>query len=239
MDPVSIAGLLMETGSILASLIRYAKDLQGARNEPRKLSEELFALKGILDHLLAQVDEKQPRRRSDTLNPEVLANVLQSTSGFLHSLLKDLEEPETKFKRLGKRLEWPFTQKEYDKHLIRLERVKSWLLLALVADNASLDRDLHEEMSNLATSMREDLHFLRQERVQSANRDLFRWMAPVDPATAHLRASKRREIGTGKWFIDGYLKDWLQGNDMHKKIALLMGKCMSHTPRVHSLIHGR
>lgn len=229
----------METGSIISSLIGYAKDLRGARTEPRKLSEELFALKGILEHLLGQIEEKEPRPRSHTFNPEVLTTVLQSTSEFLQSLLRDLEEPKTKFKRLGQLLEWPFTQKQFNEHLSRLERVKSWLLLALVADNASLDRDLHEEMGNLASSMREDLHIRSQERIQLANRDLFHWLAPVDPATVHLRASKRREIGTGKWFIDGYFKDWLQGNDADKKIVFLMGKCMSSSPGFHSLILGR
>lgn len=226
-DPVSITSLVLDASRVLSYLISYGRDLQSARTEPRKLSEELFALKGILEHLSAQIEETPPRSCSDTLNPDLLGNVLHSTRELLHSLLRDLEEPKTKFKRLGKRLEWPFTQKEFDKHLSRLERVKSWLLLVLVADNASLDRALHTEMGDLARSLREDLHIRSQERIQSANRDLFRWLAPVDPATVHLRAWRSREIGTGKWFIDGYFKDWLRRNSAQKKIIFLVGKCMA------------
>lgn len=131
---------------------------------------------------------------------------------------------------MGQRLEWPFTQKEFDKHLSRLERVKSWLILSLVADSAMVGRDLHGEMTNLASSMREELHIRNQERIQLADRELFRLLAPVDPATVHLRVSKRREIGTGKWFIDGYFRDWLRGDGAQKKIIFLMGKCMFLAP---------
>lgn len=233
-DPVSITSLVLEIGHVVSSLIRYAKDLRGARSEPRKLTEELFALKGILEHLhpsAQQFEEKKPPpppyRPNTALDPSTLDNVLRSTSEFLHTLLTELEEPETRFKGLKQRLEWPFTQKEFNAHLTRLERVKSWLILGMVADNAALDRDLYREMENLASCMKEDLYLRGQERMKSANRDLVGWLAPVEPGNAHLKASKRTEIGTGRWFIDGYFKDWLRGDEDAVKIVFLMGKCMS------------
>lgn len=93
----------------------------------------------------------------------------------------------------------PFSSLLGAHHLTKLERVKSWLVLA---DHASGDRDLQREMSTLTSSLKEDLRTRKQERSQMANKELFKWIAPSSPANSHLRASKAKRAGTGKWFID-------------------------------------
>ncbi|KAJ5788495.1 hypothetical protein N7457_003485 [Penicillium paradoxum] len=211
MDPISITGLVIEVSHVLSSLIRYAKTVQTAKSEVRKLSEELFALKGILEHLAVQTDAIFEWEHSETspFDREVLARVLHTTNEFLQSLLTDLETSETKFKRLKQTLKWPFTQKEANEHLIRLERVKSWLILVLLADHNSADRDIQHEIRDLTSAVKEDLQIRTQERNQVANRKIFQWIAPMNPENSHLRASKRLNIGTGRWFIDGHLKKFL------------------------------
>lgn len=223
----------MDVGHILASLINYAKSVQGAKSEMRKMSEELFALKGVLEHLASQSSEdtKQPQsggsESSGQFNRDIMARVLSTTKEFLQTLLADLETPATKFKRLKQKLEWPFTQDQVNTHLTKLERVKSWLILVLMADHASGDRDLQREMSTLTSSLKEDLRIRNQERSQMANKELFKWIAPASPANSHLRASKAKRIGTGKWFIDGHLKRWLRDWKDQSRILFLVGKCKS------------
>lgn len=56
----------MAASNILSSLIDYAKTVQSAKSDMRKLSEELFALKGILEHLSATMPEKHQHLK--TLN---------------------------------------------------------------------------------------------------------------------------------------------------------------------------
>lgn len=228
-DPLSITGLILQVSQTLSSLINYAQTVHSARSDIQKLSEELFALKGILDHLAAQIKSKPPPYDSDAqslpFNTEILTRALQPTNEFLQSLLKDLEEPATKFGKLKQKLEWPFTQEQFNAHLLRLERVKSWLILVLMTDNVALSKDMHTEIDSLAHSVKKDLSILHQERLQKADRELLHWLAPVNPANTHLRASPDREIGTGTWFIDGWLKDWLHRNNEHEKILFLRGKC--------------
>jgi hypothetical protein len=228
MDPISITGLVIEVSRVLASLIKYAKEVQGASSEVRKLSEELFALKGVLEHLAAQTDDttscdEKSLETAGLFDRDAMARVLYTTNELLQSLLADLETPETKFKHLKRNLKWPFTQKQVDEHLIRLERVKSWLILVLIADQNSADRGMQQEISDLATALKEDLQIRDQERNNVANKELFQWMAPVSPESSHLRASKRYRMRTGRWFVSGYLLGFI--NQEEDRVLFLLGKC--------------
>lgn len=226
MDPISITGLVIEVSHVLSSLIRYGKAVQTAKSEVRKLSEELFALKGILEHLAAHSTDIAKWEESETslFDRDVMARVLHTTNEFLQSLLVDLETSETKFKRLKQALKWPFTQTQVIDHLARLERVKSWLILVLMADHNSVDREMQHEIRDLTNTLKEDLHIRAQERNQFLNRELLQWIAPVNPESSHLRASKRHRNGTGRWFVDGYLKMFL--NQEENRSFFLLGKCM-------------
>ncbi|KAJ5538442.1 hypothetical protein N7494_007921 [Penicillium frequentans] len=227
-DPISITGLIVDVSHIIARLIKYAKAVQGARSEMRKLSEELFGLRGILDHLQTQSSSDIPKVQhiesedSTPFNEDIMERVLHTTKEFLDSILRDLEPAESKLKSLKQKLEWPFTEAKINAHLTRLERVKSWLILVLTADHAAVERDMQREIGSLARSLTEDLKIREQERVQMANRELFQWMAPVSPANSHLRASEGHDIASGKWFIGGHLKHWLRHGN--RNIFFLVGK---------------
>lgn len=230
-DPISITSLVLDVSHALSSLIKYAKSVQGARFEMRKLSEELFALKGILEHLTTHTSDDIPKRQEieseifSESEGDVMAKVLHATNEFLQSLLAELEIPRSQFKRLAQSLKWPFTQEQFNNQLARLERVKSWLILVLIADHSSSDRRLQEEISDLASSLKKDLQIRDQERHQAVNKELFQWIAPVNPASSHLRASKRHSIGTGGWFVEGPLRKFLQNKEEEKRVFFLSGKC--------------
>ncbi|KAJ5614448.1 hypothetical protein N7528_008102 [Penicillium herquei] len=227
-DPISITGLIVDVSHIVSRLIQYGKDLKSAKSDMRKLSEEMFALRGILDHLSAQKASEPPTYQEVESespmpsNEDVMMRVLQTTKEFLDSLMKDIEPAETKFKNIKQKLEWPFTQEKINAHLTRLERVKTWLILVLTADHAAVERDLQQEIGNLARSLTEDLRIRERERIQSANRELFQWMAPVSPASSHLRATQASQIASGKWFIGGHLKHWLRYGK--RNMFFLVGK---------------
>ncbi|OQD77171.1 hypothetical protein PENDEC_c003G03275 [Penicillium decumbens] len=218
---VSIADLKADAGKIISSLISYAKAVQRAKSEIRKLSEELFALRGILMHLstetLENIPEWQQAESPDASSRDV---ILLTTSEFLQSLLRGLENPKTKSKRLKQKMQWPFTKEEVDGYLALLERLKSWLMLVLTADRASNS----SELSNFTQSLNEELRIWNQERKELANKALIQWLAPVNPADAHLRASKAPDIGTGKWFIEGHLREFLGDENPTENILFLEGR---------------
>lgn len=239
-DPLSVTSLIIDIGSLITKIISYAKAVRDARSDTQKLIEELFAIKGILEHLSTQVrpqDLNAPSLNSEPLalfNPELLESTLRTTHEFIQSLLSDLEEPASRFKRLKAKLEWPLTKEGANTHLLRLERVKSWLILVLTSDNSALQRDVHRQITSLAESLEKDLKVRDDERAHAARRDLFNWLAPVNPTGVHLRASKARESETGKWFLDGIFQNWMKDSSAYRPILFLMGKCKYCTlvPRV-------
>ncbi|KAJ6157789.1 hypothetical protein N7470_005381 [Penicillium chermesinum] len=230
-DPISITGLIIDVSHILASIIQYAKTVKSAKAEIRKLSEELFALKGILEHLAAQSSGETSKfehveyesETSSGFDRSTLDRVLQQTNEFLQSILKDLEPPESKFQKIKQKLEWPMSKEDVSTHLVTLERVKSWLILVLMADSAAVERDIQQDIRSLARSMSEDLRIRDEERTQQTNRELYRWIAPVSPGDTHLRVSRGRPVISGKWFITGKLKHWLRYENQ-EKIFYLVGK---------------
>jgi hypothetical protein len=126
---------------------------------------------------------------------------------------------------LKKKLEWPFTREKFDAHLLRLERVKSSLILLLTSDNNAFHRDLHNKLTDLTASLEEDLKLRAEESKSTAHRDLCSWLAPTSPVGVHLRVSKERLHQTGIWFLDDIFKDWLWGHDTYRRILFLVGKC--------------
>lgn len=209
-EAVGLISLIADVSKTIKGLIDYTKAVRGARSNIERLSEELFALEGILKYLPAQTELEPQLSESNASAPfdrKVVARVLQTTS---------------KLKRLRQKLEWSFTKQQFETHLARLERVKSWLILVITNDSASLNRDIHGEMIRLAVTLEKDLTIRDHERDQVG---LLSWLAPVSPASAHLRESKHREIETGRWSIDGPLQQWPWRSDKQMKFLFLEGKC--------------
>lgn len=57
-DPASITGLILDASRVVLSLINYARTVKGSKSDMRKLSEELFALKGI-EHMPSELPEQR------------------------------------------------------------------------------------------------------------------------------------------------------------------------------------
>ncbi|KAJ5612967.1 hypothetical protein N7510_006161 [Penicillium lagena] len=106
-DPISIVGLIVDVSSIIKATITYAKAVRDARSDTQKLSEELFALKGILEHLSVHIEPEDSERlpsysEAVAFDSELLRGTLKTTHEFLTSLLHDLEAPASRFKQLKK-----------------------------------------------------------------------------------------------------------------------------------------
>ena len=163
---MDVSGLVLTTLSLSfhlsIELRNYGKNVKGARRDIQSLSNELFGLRGVLEHLKFQQEQK-PIDKSEVLLPprysEVepiletldqdeatyeisvyksretdVASVLKQTLEFLKELNKALVVPEGRIKTTVHLLKWPLKQNEMEKHLKRLERVKTYFILSLVTD---------------------------------------------------------------------------------------------------------
>ncbi|RAK73166.1 uncharacterized protein BO72DRAFT_531283 [Aspergillus fijiensis CBS 313.89] len=224
-DPISITSLIIDVGDLIHRLLTYAKKGRDASSDIRRLTEELFGLKGILEHLNSQFESSSPPETEKLASaaPEPLKSTLDKASESVQFLLQDLEEPASRLRRLKQKLEWPFTQEQFTTHLTRLERVKSWLILLLTSDNLAFQRDLHGKITRLARSLEVDLKIRDDEKTRAAHNELLRWLAPVSPFSIHQQVSRDRVDHTGKWFVHTF-KDWIMSDVVDRNILCLLGK---------------
>lgn len=135
---LTVLGVSFQVASAVYS---YSSDVKDAKGDIQQLSNEIFALIGVLERL--KVNQEQiftgistdhSKAFSQESNQDSLRHVLQQSLEFLQDLHERLESPKTRFNAKIQRLKWPFEQKETARHLLRLERVKTYLILSLMTD---------------------------------------------------------------------------------------------------------
>lgn len=135
---LTVLGISFQVASAIYS---YSSDVKDAKGDILQLSNEIFALIGVLERLKVNQDQISCGKSTDyskvfskESNQDSLRHVLQQSIVFLNDLHKRLEPPKTRFQVKIQRLKWPFEQNETAQHLQRLERVKTYLILSLMTD---------------------------------------------------------------------------------------------------------
>jgi hypothetical protein len=132
---VTVLGLSFE---LTSSLYNYARSVKSAKDDIQKLSTELFALIGALDHINRQEMQNSSIGHSDAVarlpHRDNVRHVLDECLGFLTELHKALVIPKGKIEAKKYKMLWPFKESQTRQHIERLERVKTYFILSLVTD---------------------------------------------------------------------------------------------------------
>ncbi|KAL9046164.1 MAG: hypothetical protein Q9214_000932 [Letrouitia sp. 1 TL-2023] len=217
--------ICFEVASLLYS---YGKQVKGARRDIQNLSNELFGLIGALEHVKIQqehhaaedAESSQPPpyhemeiddttsetdygKNDSSINithPPKMASVLKQTIEFLRELQQSLVEPKGRLNAAMHLMKWPLRESEVQRHLDRLERVKTYFVLSLVTDEVDQSRKMANEIHALRTLV-QDTSF-KQQAVDFHNEHqaLVEWLCPVDPSVIRRNIDKTRMPGTGIWF---------------------------------------
>lgn len=149
-EPIILTELIFTIGESLLRVYKFAKSVKDAKKDIKVLCDELFALKGVLEHINAQLEAAKEDGQSTEISidaPEQLpqlfgtkefSDMLRATSDFLRDLLRGLERPKGHLKSALQSMAWPFTKDEVQEHIARLERVKSWFIFAMISDGVSV-----------------------------------------------------------------------------------------------------
>ena len=226
---------------IASTLYNYGKQVRGARRDIQNLSNELFGLIGALEHLKTQ-QEQTITHHTDPLRPPAYSEteadegkavhdnhdgsvqrpaqvnnavVLEQTIEFLQELQQSLQAPKGRLRLAVQLLKWPLRESEVQKHLTRLERVKTYFVLTLVTGEVDQSQKTASEISSLRTLL-EDVS-LRQLAAESRktppldtvskvtksgseHQGMIEWLCPVDASITRNNTEKTRIPGTGTWF---------------------------------------
>ena len=213
---------------VASTLYSYGKEVKGARRDIQSLSNELFGLIGLLEHLKSQneqsranesglveppgysefplpldlADKQERNTVMRTCDSPNLQSVLNQTLEFLEELRQSLVEPKRRFQATIKLMKWPLREGEMQKHLMRLERVKTYFVLSLVTGEVDQSRQAANELLALRTIVHNSAQ--RQELAESRKRyeEILNWLSPVNPNPTRKTLAKSRTRGTGAWFTN-------------------------------------
>ncbi|KAH8889867.1 ankyrin repeat protein [Thozetella sp. PMI_491] len=217
-DPLSIVGLGISIVEISSSLYDYISSVKAARDDIRRLSQELFALKGTLDQFLVfkQSDEK-------ALQAPQMDGMVHLTREALDSIQKRLTRRKTKLGMAVQSLSWPFKKDEVDKLVQALERAKTWFILVIMQDSTETTEAIYSEMKRLANAIHEDIIARRLDRMMAETQETIQWLAPVEAQDAYQKANRDRAPGTGTWFFDKIYETWA-GSSCKTPMLWITGK---------------
>lgn len=111
MDPITVLGLVLTIGDIVATLCDYGNAVKGAGDDIASLSKELFALRGVLEHINAQ--EKNDAKSSNEASSKEAAqlfgeaefkSMLRYANDILQELHCTLKIPSEKSKKVVQKL---------------------------------------------------------------------------------------------------------------------------------------
>ena len=137
-DPISIIAFVIQAIDVASQVYRYGKEVKDAHNEIRELFGELFALKAILEQI---GKSQQDALVCDPLTPPSMSlksfqEALKEASTVLKEILDDLENRRGKGTSVWRHMGWPERKAKLTENIARLERLKTYFILAMMNDRS-------------------------------------------------------------------------------------------------------
>ncbi|KAF4950764.1 hypothetical protein FGADI_7960 [Fusarium gaditjirri] len=206
-DPISIIGLVGQISDLIQRAYNYGKAVHDAQSDMRKLYTELLGLKGVLEQLEKLDIASAEPHIADLVRSKEFRKTLSSTSDVVSRLVDNLNKKQTSSRRVNAFL-WPWVKDDVKADIQDLERVKTWFIVMMMAENST-------QMEVLMIESQE-----KRKRISE-------WIQPFNPKQLHAKAAKKRMKDTGSWFLDGDFKVWMDGSEDSPRILWLRGK-LSH-----------
>ncbi|KAJ5633265.1 hypothetical protein N7490_009604 [Penicillium lividum] len=158
MDGLSDAATLVALLQLASSVIKYLKNVSNARFQKKELLSALIQARGLLSTLVDLTNDVEDEDWSYTIQSLSAPNGPLSTfQDILEQIARKIGVTTTRSEisnAIG-RLRWPFDQAHVQELLSSLEKLKSYLLLAITNDHVRISMmirdELHEVRSQLTT----------------------------------------------------------------------------------------
>ncbi|KAF9874801.1 hypothetical protein CkaCkLH20_07938 [Colletotrichum karsti] len=193
---------------VVERLCTFVSNVKGAKDDIRKLTQELLALKGALEHFHLQAETGLYASLETSVQ-----SVLAMTQENLDAMQKKLGKPKTsKLGRAAQSLAWPFRMGDVEKYLAAAERAKTWFIMVLMKDSLDSTSTVLNEMQKLTAMLHEEVLARETDRMLTETDSLLKWLSPVD-SEARLRDSVVDRVpGSGQWIHAGRFALWESGS---------------------------
>ncbi|KAJ7576447.1 hypothetical protein C8J56DRAFT_1117359 [Mycena floridula] len=185
MEAIGFASSVTALAEAASTIFKYIKAVKDGPSDRAELQRSLAGLPGLLASLNAQFDSSVP---NDAWSTEMLK--LAAADGPFDQLLKILQKVERKLDLVASRtgkviqmLKWPLDKAQVTDLLQQVERVKSFIMLAIQNDHIALSRAIHQDVQQI--NIRVDQISDGAQQIQAHNmnaefRAFSEWLSPID-----------------------------------------------------------
>lgn len=225
-DPLSIAasiaGIISLTDTVFRYAFKYTRSVSGAKDDIRRLSDEINSFSAVLRslHALACDLQAQGQEFDCALRVEYLSQCQHTFEKVKKRLKKASDDLEgsSKVKRVARQLKWPYSVSETKELLEDVSRQKNAISLATSADTMrqlqlllSQQSDRFDQIDNFLAKTSPKIEISTQILLNSEKKSVLDFFMPpsLNPQRNLDQSIKWRQPTTGTWLLESEeLKQW-------------------------------
>ncbi|KAF1970704.1 hypothetical protein BU23DRAFT_537789 [Bimuria novae-zelandiae CBS 107.79] len=206
MDPLSVAASIIAVLQLSAKVLGYLNDVKDASKDRAKCAVEALNVHSLLLNLRFRLEEGTAGAPWYTA-----VRALGVENGPLDQFKQALEALQTtmtdggQLQQVGKALVWKFKKEEIAGILVRIERLKALVGIALQMDHFKLSQAIKDDTNVLRThvpAIHSRVDEIQQDQVNAKHSKIMGWISPTGYPAQQSDIIGRRQKGTGKWFLD-------------------------------------
>ncbi|KAF2008719.1 hypothetical protein BU24DRAFT_359840 [Aaosphaeria arxii CBS 175.79] len=206
MDPLSVTASIIAILQLSTKVLVYLNDVKDASKDRTQCAVEISNLYNLLFNLRARLETGDPDKSWFTA-----LRALTVEHGPLDQFKEALETLQNKMTdsgrlgRAGEALMWKFKKEEIASILNRMERLKSLVGTALQMDHFELSKAIKSDTDFVraqALGIKSGVEKIQQDQDFTKYHQLLEWVSPSDYPAQQSDIIKRRQEGTGQWFLD-------------------------------------
>ncbi|KAL4802456.1 ankyrin repeat-containing domain protein [Aspergillus unguis] len=201
MDPLSITTGIAGLATLAYQIIGYLGTVRSGGKDRLALCNEVTYLWMSITSLLEQLSSEN--KIPDSLRP------LFEPDGVLKEIETQLRELESTIQKqsghgkLTQTLAWPFTQKDAEKMITRVHRLKS-----------TLQDGINQSTHAVSQAIYRDVQSVKKSVDQNELKELIEWTSPLNFITKQSMIWNQHHKGTCKWFLEREdFKQWREGEN--------------------------
>ena len=220
MDALSTTASIIAVLQLTTSILSFVNDLKNRPKELEQLAIEASSLYCLLTQLRFRLDDAGAHT-DDPWFTSVRA--LGVNNGPLDQYKVALERLQEKLRpassgglrKLGDKLHWASSKDDIDKALLRIERLKSLVVIALEMDHFKLSQAIAgtlNEVQSAVPRLAQGVEAIQLNQDSDRCRRILDWISSSDFQSQQADLDERRQDGTGRWFIESpAFNDWIEG----------------------------
>lgn len=214
----------LQTAVCIAEIVKclygYISSVKEAKDDIRKLTQELFALKGAVEYI-----DLHETHLDKTMRTQV-DGMLEMTQEALQDIQRRIGKPPVSgLAKVGRSLAWPFKSGEIKKYVNTIERAKTWFIMVILKDTSETTLAVYDEVKALVEIVHQDMIEKQTAQMIQERDQLIRWLAPVNVEEILDKVTQNKIPGTGRWIMDEAFADWLEVPDSKRPMVWITGKC--------------